>query len=96
MVDQISDRATKAVQAPDHESFAGTDLVQELAELGPSLASTRGRVSEDPIEPNFSQCTKLEFRVFVAGGDSGISEEIPHVSKCINTHEVLTFSQHNL
>ena len=34
MVNQMPDGASETVQAPDHQSVAGSDLVQELIELG--------------------------------------------------------------
>lgn len=43
-----------------------------------------------------SECIKLELCVVVAGGDSGLSEEVPRGSKCLNTREVGVFSLHGL
>lgn len=95
MVDQVPDEAAKPVEAPDHESVPGADLVQELIELEAWLGCAGGGVGEDTIATCCTECIELKLCVLVASGDSGVSEEVSHDSRCINTRGMITVSTHS-
>lgn len=96
VVNQVTAGPPQSVQPPDHKSVPGANLVQELIELWPWLKGAGGSVCKDAIATGLGQCIVLELCVLVACGNSGVSEEVSHGSKCINTRLAVIVSMHSL
>jgi hypothetical protein len=71
-VDQMPQGAAEAVEFPDDESVAGSQLVQDLLEGGAVGAGAAGRLGEHPIAAGTLQGVDLELGLLVGGGDAGI------------------------
>lgn len=95
VIDEVTDGSTEAVQTPDRKCVAGADLVQELIELGAWFGCAGGGVGEDTIATCCTECIEVKLCVLVRGGDSGVSEEVSHDSRCINTRGMLAVSTHS-
>jgi len=96
VVDQMAYGSAEAVEAPNHEGVSGSELVQELVEFRSGFECAGGGVCKDAIAAGFGECIVLELCVLVAGGNSGVSKEVSHAYKCIDTREVWVFSIHSL
>lgn len=95
VIDEVSDGSTEAVQMPDRKCVAGADLVQEFIELEAWFGCAGCGVGEDAIAICCTECIELELCVLVAGGGSGVFEEVSYDSRCINIRGVVTVSTYS-
>jgi hypothetical protein len=72
-------RPAQAVELPDDQGVAGSQLVQELIEGGPVGAGAAGGLGEHPIAAGGLKGVDLELGVLVGGGDAGIAKQMSHV-----------------
>lgn len=79
------------VEAPDHESGAGPNLVRELIETWPRGEGARERVGEDSIAPRTCQSIMSKWRVLKTGRDTGVPERMSFEPKRTNSREVGVF-----
>ena len=84
-VDQMAQGAAEAVQFPDDEGVARTQLVQELLEGGPVGAGAAGRFGEHSVAAGALQGVDLELGVLVGGGDAGVAEQVSHAADRLTT-----------
>jgi hypothetical protein len=77
-VDQVPEGAAEAVELPDDERVAGTQLVQDLGEGGAVGAGTAGGLDKHPIAAGGLQRVDLKLGLLVGGGDPGIAKEMSH------------------
>ena len=73
-VDQVTQRATEAVQPPHHHGVAGAQLGQQLVQGGAVLQLPGCLVHEDPVTPSCLQGVLLQVLVLLDGGDPGVAE----------------------
>jgi hypothetical protein len=74
----MPERPAEAVELPDDQSVARTQLVQELLEDGAVGAGAAGRLGEHPVAAGTLQGVDLELGLLVGGGDAGIAKQVFH------------------
>jgi hypothetical protein len=77
-VDQMPQGPAEAVEFPDDQGVAGTQLVEDLLEGGAVGAGAAGGLGEHPIAAGDSEGVDLELGVLVGGGDAGVAEQVSH------------------
>ena len=77
-VDQVAQRAAEAVEFPDDQGVAGSELVEDLGEDGAVGAGAAGGLGEHPVAAGGLEGVDLEGGLLVGGGDAGIAEEVSH------------------
>jgi hypothetical protein len=68
----MAQRPAQAIEFPDHQGVAGSQLVQELDEGGPVAAGAAGGLGEHPIAAGTLQGVDLEVGLLI-GGETGHS-----------------------
>jgi hypothetical protein len=77
-VDQVTQGPAEAVELPDDQGVAGTQLVQDLLKDRSVGAGAAGGLGEHPIAAGALQGVDRELEVLVGGGDAGIAEQMTH------------------
>lgn len=73
-VDQVPERATKAVQAPDHDGVAWAELLEQGVQCR-SVRELAGRlVDEDPVAAGRGEGVVLKGLILLEGGDPAVPE----------------------
>jgi hypothetical protein len=84
-VDQVPQGPAEAVEFPDDQGVAGSQLVEHLGEGGAVGAGAAGRLGEHPVAAGGREGVDLKLRVLVGGGDAGVAEQVSHVADRLTT-----------
>lgn len=80
-VDEVTQRAAEAVQAPHDHGVAGSRLVEELGQLAAFIERPRRPVGEDPVAPGRLEGVGLQPGVLLHGRDPCIPQQVPHARR---------------
>src|SRR5215204_6718556 len=64
-VNQVRQRATQAVEFPDHERVTGPTLLERLGQAGPLRLGSTGDIGKKAFTTDGLQCIFLEVKVLV-------------------------------
>ena len=81
----MAEGGDEAVEFPDDQGVARTELVQQLLKDWTVSAGTAGGFGEHPVAAGTLQGIDLQLRLLVGGGDAGIAEQMSHAADRLTT-----------
>ena len=77
-LDQVRQRASQAVEFPDHQRIAGLALCEGRGQAWPLRFGATDRVGEEPLTPCGMERVDLQIEALVAGRHPGIADTHRH------------------
>ena len=77
-VDEVPERTTQAVEAPDDHGVAGAHLVEQPSQLPPLVERPRGGISEDLVAAGRLEGVGLEAGVLLQCRHPCVAEQVAH------------------
>jgi hypothetical protein len=81
----VAQGAAEAVEFPDDQGVAGSELVEDLGEDRAVGAGAAGGLGEHPVAAGDLEGVDLEGGLPVGGGDAGVAEQVSHTPQCLIT-----------
>jgi hypothetical protein len=84
-VDQMTQRATEAIQPPHDQRVAFAQVVKQPRELGPLVQRATRGVAEDPQTASGGQRVVLQAELLLARRDPCVAQQRPHGANRLTT-----------